>query len=389
MLSLFSRVVPQTPQLIISVGSGSVVASLLYVRHRTPSQIIDYERRLIPTEGDTIGPDALFGRIVELAGQTTQALVERNARLKRRAPSQCVVILHPPWATSETCEHEEVWQKEEKIADGHIRSAAQEALKKCNAADIIEKAVVQIEVNGYPTREPENHHGHRLRVVALVSHVATGGQHAALTQVVQKSLPGITVTIRSAAHMLLSALQPLARNTNQFTVVNVASESTGILLAKDGAILGHALAPIGWRALVRGLAKKYGTTPDEALSRLRMTIEDSCTNEQCADILSSLNGAAPTFIKAYGDALTELAATTKAPAHLVIVAPPDVAQWYIDLLSRIDFAQLTTTGQSFAPRLLTATHLDSMVQFVSGLSPDTGVAIAGAFVHITTTNQRV
>jgi len=66
----------------------------------------------------------------------------------------------------------------------------------------------------------------------------------------------------------------------------------------------------------------------------------------------------------------------------VLTAPPDVAQWFTELFSRIDFAPFTGTGHPFTAQQLLARHLTNSVLFETGSIPEAGVASTAAFVHM-------
>lgn len=373
------------PLFLVDIGSGSVATAIVTPGHDGPARVHLYQR-LALKQAETPRTteqtkNALAELITQSAQETLTAFAQRN---KAGAIQECVVLLHAPWTTSKTGTAAEKYDTETVITESMVGALAKQAISgiqsQSEETSPFEKAAVRVEVNGYPTTAPEEKRGFSLRVSALQS-AADPAFLEKVRSAVIAALPGRKVLSHSATFALISTLEPMARNVSRYTLVDITSEATHILMMGEGELEGEAVAPVGWRTLVRELAKKYGTGPDEALSRFRMAIAESCTDESCSQVIASLGDIAPVFIAPYGNVLTELSKDLKVPATAVLLAPPDISQWFIDLLSKLDFAPFTDTGQPFNVQQLLPRHLAEKVIFEPGLVPEAGIAAASLFVH--------
>ncbi len=177
-------------------------------------------------------------------------------------------------------------------------------------------------------------------------------------------------------------IQEYLPTVSNYTLIDVTSVATSAFVVRGGAIMGHADAKIGWRAVLTELAAIHGTTPAEALSRVRMVVEDVCTNELCQSVLQALSKIEPKFVDAYGGMFSELIKDKKVPATVILITPPELGIWFSNILSRIDFSQFTISEQLFSVHQLHEEHLVKKTEIITTLTQDAGIAAAAAFMHI-------
>lgn len=385
MVSLFSRSSSATHHgvaLVVEVGSGGVVVSVIEkFKKAAPVAVRIYKRAALPHEVVVKeGPDRIQA-IATLCAEVIKGVSEGYTRSHKQPIMRVLVFLHAPWVTSRTSDAFKRFDNDIVIDRTTIASLAKEAVASAGVQSGTpdERSVVRIELNGYPTGAPEGKHASRARVVVLDS-VFEQGVKPAIEQAVATHLPGRSINWFSMTHAVMSSLRPLTRTSPRYTCIDVTSEATSCFTVDEGMLGVYGHAPIGWRALLRALADKYKTSPEEALSRLTMTSEDSAEDVFSSHVVASLSDIAPQFIEAYGALFTSLTKERHVPSTLVLVVPPDVSGWFVQLFSRIDFAPFSETGLPFAPTQL-PTYLAERSVFEEGLAPDQGVAIVAAAIH--------
>lgn len=369
----------------MDIGSGSVALALLC--NKTDSgkiHLLAAKRRTLPQSEQEDKGAAVFDQIIKLIAPTHDELVAPFSAHERRTYDRVTVIVRAPWFTSQSADAAQSFDGPLSITSAHIDTLAKQATATVPAQsnrEFFEQVVVRTELNGYPTGKPVGKTAHRAHVITLSSS-AEGAHLAKIREALATIAPGVKPEIRSAAHVAIRVLNPLARRTPHYVVIDVTSEASSIMVVSSNRITAYETVPTGWRALVREVARKYSTTPEEALSRLRMVIAESCTGEDCVSVFGALSDLAPTFIKGYVDTFTALAKDEKVPSTLVLVAPEDTAPWFVELLGRLDFAPFTDTGNPFFVRRFHEDHAAKMVSFGSAALPDAGLAFGAAFVHM-------
>ena len=78
-----------------------------------------------------------------------------------------------------------------------------------------------------------------------------------------------------------------------------------------------------------------------------MISNDACSTDGCEALKRSFATIEPDLVKLFADTIGPLAAPRRAASDLLLVTHPDLEQWCSALLSRLDFAQFTTTMLPF------------------------------------------
>ncbi len=374
------------PTLILDIGSGSVASAIAEIGHGdTPTTVIAARRESLKlTENSRPDPKTLLPGIAEAVKSALTSFSENHSKTLKKI-TEIHVVLHSPWATSSANGATRQFTTEQVIKDADISALAKEAVGSASPlpGNIFARAVVRTEVNGYPTTKPEGKRGMSLRVIALQS-AAEESTISVIKDAVSAIVPGRETTFHAATRSFLTILQPLARSIPHYTFVDVTSELSEVFVVREGVLAGMHTADVGWRTLIRALADKYHTTPDDALSRLRMVREETGTGSSCEDVMASLGELATAIATSYGTAFTAVSTEERLPATMILSVPPDVAQWFTDFFARIDFSQFSVTEHPFSVQLLMARHLAERVQPAPGVTIDAGIASSAAFVHILT-----
>lgn len=371
-------------ELLVDLGSGSLAMAVLCGSSDThKTHILASRRQSLALTEQEMEASIVFDKILKLIQPTHDELIKLLPEDHRHPYTRVTVLLRAPWFSAQSADAAEDFHEQIHITQAHIDTLAKKATSSVTGltGDVFEQVVVRTELNGYPTGVPVGKEAHRAHVITLSSAMESG-REASVRAALSPLAPKLTVEIRSAAHVAIRVLNPLARRTPHYVVIDITSEASSIMVVSSNRITAYETVSTGWRALVREVARKYSTTPEEALSRLRMVIAEACTGDDCANVFNALSDLAPSFIKGYVDTFTKLTADEKLPSTLVLIAPHDVAPWFIELLGRIDFAPFTHTGRPFFVRRFHEQHAAAMVEFSTAAVSDAGVAFGAAFVHM-------
>jgi cell division ATPase FtsA len=369
---------------VCDIGSGSVAVAIVEVRddNGSNSHILLSERRALSQE--TRGDDQVIIQLKTLIQETASSVLEKHSNGGGNRPIEVIASIHSPWVNSETMSTESKFEQPTLITSEIISSLAKEAAHKktsLDSANIFERSVTRIELNGYPTSSPEGKYASRISVSVLESDIDTRFS-SATKEALGAVFTGREITLHSAFFILNVVIHEYIPEISHYTLVDVTSRATSVAVVRNGALLEYAVAPIGWRVAVEKIATKQSTTPTEALSRTRMVGDDTCTNAECKAIMQTLMESEPDFVDAYGKMLVELSKSKRAPNTMILVTPPDFGGWFSGIFSRIDFAQFAVSENPFSVQQLFGSDIASKVVAESTSAEDTGIFAMAGFVHI-------
>ncbi|OGG53225.1 hypothetical protein A3H16_02545 [Candidatus Kaiserbacteria bacterium RIFCSPLOWO2_12_FULL_53_8] len=369
---------------VADIGSGSAGFAVLAVRATGPATILAADRSILGIEERTkeqliVG----IGQMLSDVGtKVLKSYTESAAGKKLGPPQQVYCIIRAPWARSFSANAEIIFPQEQVITKKMIGDLAKEALAKNTAIDrtnILESVVIRVELNGYATGKPLGKHAHEIRSTTFESDCESA-MRKAIVEGLGTLLPGRNPTLRSSARAFLKIVQERSAHPSAYVIIDMGSEATTFIAVHDGIVTNSAVIPEGVRTMLHRIVGGSGMQ-EETLALMRMVVAGSCSAAACATLNDALARIEPELVRVFGGAMANFSATRRLPNTLILSTHPDIAPWLGHLFSRIDFSQFTATLQPFSVELLTSQHLRDAAAPIAGLSPDTGVTVACAFVN--------
>ncbi|OGG64927.1 hypothetical protein A3C18_02750 [Candidatus Kaiserbacteria bacterium RIFCSPHIGHO2_02_FULL_54_11b] len=365
---------------VADIGSGSAALAIVAIPKVGPVRILAAERRFLPIEERS--PEAIIAALgVHLieAGKAALASHQKNGGA---FPRSAYAIIRAPWTRSKTIKVRTVFPKTARITGAMISRLAQQALTDDTEFDkgrILEASVVRVEVNGYPTAQPEGTLGQELTVATLLSE-CDPSLRAAVTASLQQLFGTRPLILRSGVHALLSMLRNKPDVPPDFVVVDMASEGTNLMVIRDGVTTDHAMVAEGKNTLL----KRVGGTdlPDHTITMLRLLAAGECHDPACEEVSAAMAKAEPELVRVFGETIAKLVARQRLPNYVLLATHNDMVPWLSAFFSRIDFAQFTKTTQPF---IVTALKSADLAQWTAPEGPvraDIGTLIATALVNI-------
>lgn len=362
--------------LVADIGGGGSAVGFLELSSGTPSRIVASARAFTPIEERT--GDQSITQIAQSLAEAAAAAQKTYAAGHKKAPKEIIAVVHAPWASSQTAAAERSFDRETRITSALIGELAKEALAKADVAraDMLEASVAHVELNGYPSRTPERFSAHHAKVVVLVSEMKAEYK-SSLEHALQQAFPGIPVKFRSQARALASLMTQEGDSRNA-VVIDVADDAASVTVIRKQAITEQARIPAGVHALLTKIAA--AGSREETLALIGMLERGACQSAECDRIVKALAGAEPELTKLFGEAFTALAAKRRLPNDALLVTNADLSPWFAQFLSRIDFAQFTTTARPLAVHALVP---EDLARYAKGEHvTDVSLLIAAALVHI-------
>ncbi len=365
---------------VADIGSGSAAVAILAVPTDGPVRILAAERRFLPLEERS--PEAIIAAIGTHLIEAGQHVLENHRKVGGKTPLSVYAIIRAPWTHSKTLAARTTFPKTTSISGKMIGALAQQALAgdtEFVRENIIEAGVLRVEVNGYPTSQPEGKSGNELAVSALVSD-CDPGLRASVNSALQQLFGSRPVTWRSGVHATLSVMRVKPEAPNEFVVVDMASEGTNFMVIRDGVATEHASTPEGKRSILKRISGN--NMPDDTLTLLRLIAGGECHDPACETVNAATAKAEPELVRAFGEVIAKLVQHQRLPNHLILTTHQDLIPWLSALFSRIDFAQFTTTTQPFIVSSLKPLDLAHWALPEGAVRVDTGIQLAAALVNI-------
>lgn len=369
---------------IADIDSDSVSVSVIRLTIGKPAAVILSERRSLSIEErNAEHTDSSVVSLVDAIGKSIADAYARKIRTEGAKPiAKSYIVLGAPWVKTATVRAATEFPDERRITDEFIRRLARHAFAGENELDrkeVFEACVVSIELNGYPTLSPDGKHAHGVFISALISGCDPGFR-SGVADALRRHFPSREPLIRSEARALLSITRESGTRTQNHTLVSVSGDASSVIIMRKGVLGEQVTIAEGTTNMLRRIGG--AALPENTMSLLRMVMKDTCTTSACEEINSAIATAEPQMVKVFGQSLAMIAARHRLPNALTLIVRPEFASWLDRLFTRIDFAQFTITTQPFEVQILTTGHLNAFAAPETGVSLDTGSAIAAAFVNI-------
>lgn len=331
---------------VVDVHEGGASVAILSAGGYGPSTVWAYAHSTLSLEPRT---DAqALARIGEEIAEAAKKAQDTHALSGRRGAIQEVyVVLHAPWIKSRAVVVQERFETDTYIKDEHIAKLAHTALsedKTINRSNLIEGAVVRIELNGYPTAKPVGKYAHSIDVVSLLSEGSPNVRDT-VGAALKKAFPVAKLFWRSNVRALMTYAREGAISSRHYTVIDMGADTTHIISVR-GVAFAQRVVPEGIRTILAKVAG--GRSPEDVLTTMRMLARDACATESCEALQKALASIEPELLKVFGGAIGELAATRRAANQLLLITHPDLEDWFSNFFSRIDFSQFTATTLPFS-----------------------------------------
>ncbi|OGG49848.1 hypothetical protein A2763_01495 [Candidatus Kaiserbacteria bacterium RIFCSPHIGHO2_01_FULL_54_36] len=365
---------------VADIGSGSAAVALLARGDDNRMRILGAERRVLPYEERA--SEATVAGIGKQLVEAGQHVLERHKTKNGALPSAVYAVIRAPWARSKTVRTRSKFEQETRITGDMIGGLAHQGLGEDTELDhnnILEASVIRVELNGYPTNQPEGKAAYDLSVAALISD-CDPGMRSTLTSSLSQLFGAPTPLMRSGTHALLSVLRGRPGEPRNYLIVDMASEGTNLIVMRDGITADHAFIAEGKHSILKRITGSG--MPEDTLSKLRMIARGDCNDPTCASISEAMGKAEPELVRVFGETMGKLVTRERLPNDLILATHGDLIPWLSTFFTRIDFTQFTTTTQPFQVDALEPADFAHWALPEAGVDVDTGLSIASALVNI-------
>ena len=368
---------------VADIGSGSAALAIASVSSGAPIRVLIAERVGLKIEERT--KEATIAALGEELAQVGEKVTKAYAAGGTVKPVQEVYcVIRPPWSHSMGARVHKELDTPKVVTEAMVTELAKQALAEVAEVDrnnLLEANIMRIELNGYPTSEPEKKTAHEISLFALVSDYDASLRAAALVAL-QKVFPHLTPVFRSAIRSLLTVLQQELGIGEDLILVDIGNEATTLTTLHGGVIAQQGAIPEGVRTIIKRLAPTG--MPEETLSLVRMLGRDQCSGAACDTLKEAMVKAEPELVRVFGEGMASSAEGKRLPNRLLLMAQPDLLPWLTKFFGRIDFTQFTQTTQPFVVETLGLPELSTFATADEKVALDARLALSVTVVNTNT-----
>ncbi len=378
--------------LIVDIGSASVgVAIATLSREGTPLiHMVAREDMVFQEELNTSRfrkslTDALSKVMNQLVPVHMPEIIKKTGL---SLPVRAYVVFSSPWHASETrtvssaqdTPFRMTEEMMERIVKREIDSFERTGLPAQigGAFSVSEKHVMRVALNGYETKEPFGKEARTLDLGIFLSVIP----QPVLDDVkgaIEKSYAISKYSFHSFPFVVFDVVRGFATAPDQFLIIDVGGEVTDVSLVADRVLLETATFPVGKRTILRNLSRALQTTPDEALSLIRLTDEKRLSETHTNRIGNALSDTGGLWVSAFEKTLRGIADHAPIPSALFLSADDDLLPYFGSLVKRESFAQFTMTDEPFSIFLLSSAILHDICRFDRSSPRDPFLMLGAAF----------
>lgn len=356
-MGFFSSGPESRHSIVFHIGSSSVLGAHVFFDTKNGLLVPHIKYATIhemPVSTELDFKTFLSGMVEALDATAKDLTLSKNGR-----PDEIIIFLGSPWyaaqARSVTMSKNTNFTITKKLVDDlarkEIENFEKEELAKYqdagNQARLIEKEVINILLNGYPSTDPYDKKASEIHLSMIVSM-----SPEIVLQKIEESIIGAFHTKKIKFHSFMYAGTLITRDLfmshQQFLFVDISGEITDIALVKNGTVMDVVSFPYGKNVLLRKFAKGMDKTiPDaEALFALYRDNKMEASLKIKADKVVATITAEWTAL--FQVALSKLATEFLLPDVIALTITPDVLPFFTQAIQNESFTQYTLTEKIFS-----------------------------------------
>lgn len=358
-MSLFNKDSSETCSYaaLFDIGNGSVGAALVrFEQNKIPTvlystrspisfqELPKYEqltKSMLSTFLDTV---------IKLQTEGFPILEEKNKNNKAIRIEEVLCVYTSPWAVlmpkTFTLSEGKTMTVSEKMLHRHLEKETKRFLeqletqpKSIQSPKLIESKILQTMLNGYATQNPQGKSAETMQVDMVLSAIPSGIYEETLkiiNQLIDNKQKGHYHTLTL---ITFSVLQDIYRAANGFVLINVSSEITDVGIVQGGTLIETASFPKGKSHVLRRVADRFKTVPEEATSLLSIHFAGENAATQKEKIEEILKEVEQEWVVALNATLDSISSRTALPSTLFIIVDDMYAEWFSTVLTNVDFGK--------------------------------------------------
>lgn len=371
------------PVVIFDIGSASIGGAVVYFGKEVPK--ISYCTRIQLPFQEKADKKHLLPQIEEILSQVAGDIQKNGlkaVRGKSVVPQEIVCILSSLWSSTRTTnasfENKERFVVTDEVMDNLLAQIHKKNKEEKEEGVVtIEEIVVNSFLNGYPTQLPLGKKAQHINVSFLESTVTKELDtkiHDTIHKIFSSDIP---VLLRSFTLVAFSVTRDMFEYMRDSMLIDVTGEITEIVVVRDSKLDETFSFPYGKNTIVRDIAEKTGSIPEDVLARLRISL-----SKAESEIKEEVSEEEKKWVEMFGGACEELSSeTSPLPQDVFLITDTSYEKWFRSLIERVDFSQFTATRQEFHVNHFIEKKIEGGCMIDKGVVSDNFLVIESIFYN--------
>lgn len=391
--------IKQSYFVIFDVGSGSVGAALVTVSPDDNIPTVLYSTRVPIIYKKDVYSDLFMRSMLasfqnaasEIMQEGISALAKKDIKVKNINEILC--IFSSPWYKSQTDLIKFKKDKTFDVSEGEIKKTilnADEEFRKdpmsggadgtLKKSQLIEKDIVQIRLNGYPTNNPYDKKTNSAELSLFLSKVSSD-TYKYIKNILDRVFYTKNVSFHSFALVSFSVVRDMFHTEKNFILMDIRGEVTDISLVRNETLYSTASFPLGRNFLTRKASEDLNTAPEEANSLIRVFLEGKGGSSESEKIKTILNDAQKSWLSSFRKVLADLSEGLSLPSTVFLTVDEDIGKWFEDAIKNEEFGGYTLAEKPFMVITLNEKQLLKYCITVGESRCDPFLALEALFFH--------
>ena len=375
--------------IVLDIGSKSVGGGIFVKKNGTKPVFNFVTRGKFPFKknlsGETLSTvmlkslDTVLADIEQFASKNF-----KDTRSRQRFDS-VTVLVSSPWHAAETKTLSLQFQQpslitesvvEELLAEEERSFEARFEGNKRNGLGVLERKIVEMRINGYPTSKPYGKKATHLEVRMFGSVILSEFMEK-IKNVIDKYAPEAGLLFHTFSVAAYASIRDSFPNIDSFLLVQVGGEVSDIAIIKRGAIVETESFPSGHNSLLRSLDKICHSVPECTLEGLIALHGESAaeTGDQ-NKVDAAIVDTKTSWLSHFNAAISGFSEETFLPKTIFLVEENPYTALFKDFLTGAEASQFTLTAEPFIVNVVDRTVTASLAEFDKNVLPDEVLAMA-------------
>ena len=359
--------------LIVNIGSGSVYGAIVEFQKSSPPMIICTRQSQLPVKS-VITANNLTSFMLDALHSVVTVLGREHKKRIRRVH----IVLASPWFSSFSrvlsVKEPSPFVVSEKVIEKLTAEHASAVSKKAAsvASSVIERALSNIKLNGYETREPYGKSARTLDVSVYASAVSEEIKEKIESKIYTAIHPS-SISFHTFPFVAWNVIRSLFSPKDDFVFVHFGGELSDVFIVRRDSIQALASLPIGRNHLTRKAALHFETQPELASSIVNLYSNDMAETTVQEKIKTLVAAFGEEWNLSFSQTIKQMEAKQDffLPQRAFFVSTPNVSALFGDIIGK----QIPVVTP------LSRENLSQFIKFDSAESPSISIIMETIYIN--------
>ncbi len=275
--------------------------------------------------------------------------------VKCSKPDTALVVMSSPWYLSETktikMQEATPFLVTEKLINKATANIVKAYTGEKDNVTVLEQNFLSVVVNGYNVIDPIGKKVKDIDINVFTSYARTESVKK-IENIISSNFHLNNIHIHSQSLVSFSAIGDLYPNIKDYTVIDVTSALTEVLIIKENILRDTGSFPYGKYFVMENMAKIMGCAEDMAESLIEAYLNnklDEVTKQKVAEVLKMIEKE---WLNGFSTVLKQITSNGLLPKDFYLFAQSDVAKIFKQFVENEEYNQFALTEGKFEVKII-------------------------------------